>query len=413
MTDLIEPTQVERVDEDPPGSPPQRRTSRFPGGRPALVVLLAVVLVAGVIAGVSLTKSDSSPRSASSGVGVRLITNFSRPYTPVASDGGTDDYHCTLVNPHITKNSFVVWSQFKPGNGEVHHAVVSIVAPSLAAQALAANASTGGKGWTCFGAPSLPNASSVGDLLSTPYLGEWAPGHGADALPKGTGVLFPPGSLLIEQVHYNLLVGDKPVRNSLVLKTVPASAPLLPLHDTMAIAPPEIPCPTGVTGPLCNRSAELVNLGQRFGPLAAQTPNLLASACGQNPSDPPLGDTASCTWPINVNGSIVRAQGHMHLLGVGFSLVLNPGTPQARTIVNVPNYSFHYQRAYNLSTPIRVQAGDKLQVNCRFDPDLAQELPILRKLPPHFVTFGDGSSDEMCVGLVWTTSSAPNLHSAL
>jgi Copper type II ascorbate-dependent monooxygenase, C-terminal domain len=98
---------------------------------------------------------------------------------------------------------------------------------------------------------------------------------------------------------------------------------------------------------------------------------------------------------------------------VGFSLVLNPGTPQARTIVNVPNYSFHYQRAYNLSTPILVRAGDKLQVNCRFDPTLAQELPILRKLPPHFVTFGDGSSDEMCVGLVWTTSSLPNLHSAL
>jgi Copper type II ascorbate-dependent monooxygenase, C-terminal domain len=103
----------------------------------------------------------------------------------------------------------------------------------------------------------------------------------------------------------------------------------------------------------------------------------------------------------------------MHLLGVGFSLVLNPGTPLARRIVNVPNYNFHYQRAYNLSTPIPMKVGDTLQVNCRYDPVLAQELPISRKLPPHFVTFGDGSSDEMCVGLVGTTSSLPNLHSAL
>lgn len=411
MTDLIEPIQSERVDHGSPASSPHRRTSSSPRRRVALVLLLAIVLVAGVVTGiVAVTGPSSSPRAA--GSGIRFITSVSRSYTPQKSYG-TDDYHCTLVNPHITANSFVVWSQFKPGSGEVHHAVVSIVSPSFAAQALAANASTGGKGWTCFGAPSLPNASSVGDLLNTPYLGEWAPGHGADALPKGTGIEFPPGSLLIEQVHYNLLVGDRPVTNSLVLKTVPASTPLLPLHDTMAIAPPEIPCPTGVTGPLCNRSAELVNLGQRFGALAAQTPNLLSAACGQNPSNPPLGDTATCTWPINTNGYIVRAQGHMHLLGVGFSLVLNPGTPQARTIVNVPNYSFHYQRAYNLSTPIPVRAGDKLQVNCRFDPKLAQELPILRKLPPHFVTFGDGSSDEMCVGLVWTTSSLPNLHSAL
>ena len=30
-------------------------------------------------------------------------------------------------------------------------------------------------------------------------------------------------------------------------------------------APPDIPCPTGVTGPLCNRAASLANLGQRFG----------------------------------------------------------------------------------------------------------------------------------------------------
>jgi hypothetical protein len=359
MTDLIEPTRVDHADEGSRGSAQHRTTRWFRGGRLVAVLLLAIVLIAGVITGAVLSQSGSSPRTAASGV--RFITSTSRSYTPQKSYG-TDDYHCSLVNPHITKNSFVVWSQFKPGSAEVHHAVVSIVAPSFAAQALAANAGTGDKGWTCFGAPSLPNASSVGDLLNTPYLGEWAPGHGADALPKGTGVQFPPGSLLIEQVHYNLLVGDKPVTNSLVLKTVPASTPLLPLHDTMAIAPPEIPCPAGVTGPLCNRSAELVNLGQRFGSLAAQTPNLLSRACGQNPSNPPLGDTASCTWPINTNGYIVRAQGHMHLLGVGFSLVLNPGTPQARTIVNVPNYSFHYQRAYNLSTPIPVNAGDTLQV---------------------------------------------------
>ena len=27
----------------------------------------------------------------------------------------------------------------------------------------------------------------------------------------------------------------------------------------------------------------------------------------------------------------------------------------------------------------------------------------LRQVPPHFVTWGDGSTDEMCLGLVFTT----------
>ena len=82
-------------------------------------------------------------------------------------------------------------------------------------------------------------------------------------------------------------------------------------------------------------------------------------------------------------------------------------------MLSVPNYNFDYQKAYNLSTPIPVTAGDKLQVNCTYDPRLAQELPILRKAPSHFVTWGDGSSDEMCIGLAWTSSSVPNPHSSL
>jgi len=132
-----------------------------------------------------------------------------------------------LVNPHITKDSYVISSQFSPGSPEVHHAVLSLVPPSMTAQAMAANAATGGKGWTCFGAPSLPDAS-LAAFLSTPFLSVWAPGHGADVLPKGTGIALPQGSLVIEQVHYNLLVGDKPVTNGLVLRTVPVSTPLLP-----------------------------------------------------------------------------------------------------------------------------------------------------------------------------------------
>ena len=108
------------------------------------------------------------------------------------------------------------------------------------------------------------------------------------------------------------------------------------------------------------------------------------------------------------SGYILRAQPHMHLLGQSVSLVLNPGTPQAQTVLQVSNYNFDYQKAYDLSTPIPVKAGDKLQVNCTYNPRLAQQLPLLRKAPPHYVTWGDGSSDEMCLGLIWSTSTLPH-----
>jgi Copper type II ascorbate-dependent monooxygenase, C-terminal domain len=332
-------------------------------------------------------------------------------YKPQAAVGATDDYHCSLVNPHITQNSYVISSQFKPGSPEVHHAVLALVPSSMRAQAIAANAATSGKGWTCFGAPALPGAS-LAAFISTPFLSVWAPGHGEDVLPKGTGISLPKGSLVIEQVHYNLLVGDKPVTNGLVLHTVPMSAPLLPMQSQYLIAPPNIPCPAGVTGSLCNYQASLNYLNQRFGSGGVEMAKGIDQICGENPDDPPVGDTATCTWRVGSNGYIDRIQPHMHLLGVKFTMVLNPGTPQAKTILNVPNYNFDYQKAYNVA-PIRVSRGEQIQINCSYDPKLAQELPILRKAPPHFVTFGDGSTDEMCVGVTWQTSSLPNSHDSL
>jgi hypothetical protein len=200
------------------------------------------------------------------------------------------------------------------------------------------------------------------------------------------------------------------VKNSLVLHTVPRSTALQPLQVDTLLAPPDVPCPTGVTGPLCARGASLANQGQRFGPMAVLTVDGIEALCGHDPSDPPAGTTTTCTSPLDTSGYIVRVQPHMHLLGVGFTMVLDPGTPRARTVVDVPNYSFHNQRAYNLASPIQVTAGEPVQITCRYDPLLAQELPILRKAPPHFVTWGDGSTDEMCVSVVWTSATLPDAH---
>jgi len=165
-----------------------------------------------------------------------------------------------------------------------------------------------------------------------------------------------------------------------------------------------------VTGPLCNRAASLANQGQRFGENAVLIVDGIEALCGRNPSAPPEGDSTSCTQHMSTGGYLVRIAPHMHLLGVGFTMVLNPGTPEAKTVLDVPDYDFHHQRAYNLATPVPVTAGEPVQITCTYDPTLAQELPILRKVPPHFVTWGDGSTDEMCVGVTWTSATLPDVH---
>lgn len=377
--------------------------SGFVGVRAFVRGLLALVAAATTVTAIGL----SSPAGAALPKVSTLNLRQPVPYTPLAPAGATDDYHCTLLDPHVKQDSYIISSQFHPGSHEDHHAILFLVPPNLASEAEASN--VGGHGWSCFGETPIPH-TGLAQISNTPWLSAWAPGHGVDNLPKGSGVSLPAGSLVVMQVHYNLLVGDKPVTNSLTLHTVPATTPLVPLHLQLMPAPPDVPCASNVSGPLCSRSAELTNLGQRFGQSAVGFVNTIERICGRDPANPPVSDTTSCTWGVPGNGYIVRVGAHMHLLGRTFTMVLNPGTPEAKTILSVPNYNFDYQKGYNLSTPVPVKAGDKVQITCTYDPTLGQELPLLRRAPPHFVTWGDGSTDEMCLGLMQTSATLPNSH---
>jgi protein involved in polysaccharide export with SLBB domain len=79
---------------------------------------------------------------------------------------------------------------------------------------------------------------------------------------------------------------------------------------------------------------------------------------------------------------------------------LNPGRPGGRTLLDVPAYDFDEQAVVPLPEPVPVAAGDTLQVTCTHDAGLRRELPQLRELPPRYVVWGEGTSDEMCLGLV-------------
>jgi hypothetical protein len=382
--------------------------SRAMLARPArrwVVFIAALIFVSacGSSAPTPKLAAKTAPKAPATVDGARLTTlamQDANAYTPRSINGGTDDYHCTLVNPNVSQNSFIVSSQFFPGTGksvaEVHHAILFLVPPSLAKAAETAN--NGGKGWTCFGEPPVVG-TGLKQFLSMPWLSAWAPGKGKDVLPATTGTPLPKGSLIIMQVHYNLLEGALPVHPHVELDTVPASANLRPTSIQPLVAIPNIPCPTGVTGPLCDRTAEQANLSKRFGPYINLFDAGVEQICGENPANPPTGVTTSCTWNVRKAGYIIRAAPHMHLLGTSLKITLNPGAANAKTVLDVPNYDFNNQAAHNDTPWIKVAPGDRLQVSCTYNPRLAQELPALRQLPPHFVTWGDGTSDEMCLGL--------------
>jgi protein involved in polysaccharide export with SLBB domain len=69
----------------------------------------------------------------------------------------------------------------------------------------------------------------------------------------------------------------------------------------------------------------------------------------------------------------------------------------------VPVYNFDDQNAVPLATPVRVEPGDTYRVTCTHDAALRNQIPQLKALQPRYVVWGEGTSDEMCLGIVvWT-----------
>jgi len=372
-------------------------------------LLLGAAALALLASAVTVTAASATARPHTFKVKY-LTLAMPAPYKPAPPAGATDDYHCSLINPKVTTSSFIVSSNFNPGDlnsTEVHHAILFLIPPSWAAAAQKAD-----NGGTCFGETILPN-QSLGLPGSKPLSGQptwltaWAPGHNKNVFPSGTGMLFPKGSLVVLQIHYNTLAGDLPIASSLTLGTVPLAAKLKPLSLDLYPAPPDVPCLAAwnpSSTPLCDRANALKYLAQRFGQQAVNFVNGLEIICGRNPSNPPAGDTTSCTWTNHRRARVVAIGAHMHLTGVDFSLTLNPGTSRQKVLLNVKNFNFDFQRGYSVKPWLQITPGEKLRVSCTYNPAIHDVNPQLRQAPRRFVTWGAGSSDEMCLGLIFTVA---------
>jgi hypothetical protein len=323
------------------------------------------------------------------------------PYRPSGTNGSTDDYRCFLLDPALTRDVFVTSARIVPGAASlVHHVILYRVAPASVAEAQALDRRTPGSGWTCFGGPGVGGATSRGQgglLDDAGWIAAWAPGGGGDRLRPGTGIALPAGNRIVMQVHYNLLNGRRPDRSRALLTTVPGTRGLTPVETMLLPAPVELACPKGESGPLCDRTAAVFDQIDRFGADAAVIPSGLLLLCGLDAAHPAPTAVTRCSRRIGRPVTIQAVGGHMHLLGRSIRVELNPGTPRARLLLEIPRWDFHWQAVYQLAQPVTAGPGDVLGVTCRHDA-------TLRTGAPRYVLWGEGTTDEMCLGIVQVTA---------
>jgi hypothetical protein len=321
-------------------------------------------------------------------------------YTASAPTGvGTDDYRCFLLDPGTTSDQMITGFNVLPGNPDVvHHVIMFRVPPEQVQEAVAKDAATSGQGWTCFGDSGL-GAGAGQQIEDAPWLGAWAPGGREQTYAPGFGEPFEAGSRVVMQVHYNLLAGRKPDRSAAELRLVPATDKITPLVTQLFPAPVELPCRTEhKDGTLCDRTAAVADVKARFGEEPGSTADLLHLLCGAGQP----GEVQSCTRPVSQRETIRGVAGHMHLLGKSIKIEVNHGEADARTLLDIPVWDFDNQGSRPVK-PAVLQPGDTIRVTCRHSQQLRDLLPAFKGIPDKFVVWGEGTTDEMCLGILLVT----------
>ncbi len=329
-----------------------------------------------------------------------------KPYKPKAPTTGTDDYRCFLLDPKLADPAFVTGIDVVPGERDlVHHVILFRVGPDQVADAKDADAQVDGQGWTCFGGAGVSSSEADNPLENAPWLGAWAPGGGERVLDQDIGVPMEAGSRIIMQVHYNLLEGSHPDTSSARLRLAPGTADLDALETMLLPAPVELACRKGKSGPLCDRTAAVRDVSERFGGSSGLMVSGLQFLCGGDAGNPKASPVQTCDRTMKEAATVRAVAGHMHLLGRSISVTLNPGKPGERVLLDVPVWNFDDQGAKSLSKPAKIERGDVLRVTCKHDQALRDEVPALEDAPERYVVWGEGTTDEMCLGIVMVTGA--------
>jgi hypothetical protein len=283
---------------------------------------------------------------------VDLEVPIPEPYTPPADPN--DDYRCFLLPLQSPQDVYVTGFGAVPGDPAiVHHVIAYLARPELLPTYEALDAAEPGPGWPCFGGPG-------GDDVQTdaPWLGGWVPGSLGDDYPAGTGILVPAGSSAVVQIHYNTdFVEPGPDQTSLqvsVAPTVQRPASLLKWYDPRWVQEHDMPIPAGA---------------------------------------PDVVHTFEAPNPVGLDGLVWAVGLHQHLLGTKSRIAAIDAAGAETCLLDIPEWDFHWQGNYFLQEPVPVGADDKLRIECHFDNSAGTQE----------VNWGEGSADEMCLGLVYAT----------
>jgi hypothetical protein len=271
---------------------------------------------------------------------------------------GRDTYRCFSIPSNVTSDRYVAGIDVKPGDRQTVHHVIAFLDTN------GATTNFGGKdgapGYDCFGnagfEPTDPQAAA---------LGGWAPGARPSLLPEGVSMKLPANARIVLQVHYHPH-GDAPQPD----KT-------------------QIGVYYSKTKP--KKLLQIVPLIQRTFTIPPNNSNYKVSV----------------SYPIIAQAHVVFIAPHMHLLGRKMHVQTTSLNGVVNPLIDIQDWDFNWQGQYQYKEPVALPYLGSLSLEAFYDnSDGNFRNP---NNPPKAVSWGEATTDEMCIAFLGVTLDNENL----
>jgi hypothetical protein len=286
-----------------------------------------------------------------------MVLSSPEPYTPPASG---DIYRCFTLPTNLPTDSYVSAIDIHPGDRETVHHVIAYI--DTTGDSVALDEKDPGPGYTSFGGPgfAIVNANAA-------TLGGWVPGARPFTLPEGIAYSLPANSRVVLQVHYHPHHGQ-------------------PLPDRTEI---------GIYFAK-KKPKQLL----RILPVINQTFTI-------PPNNANYEVKASFPIPVPVDTHLWIIAPHMHLLGRKMKVEATLPNGSKQCLINIDDWDFNWQGMYLYKGGLAMPAFTRYSLTAYYDnSDGNFRNP---NSPPKAVSWGEQTTDEMCIAFLGITFDAEDL----
>jgi len=273
-----------------------------------------------------------------------LVLSFAE--THIHPGDGIDEYRYFVLPTGLATPRDLVALELRPGNRRmVHHTLIWADTTGTAA---AKDAETPEYGYI--------GGSGGSEATLQNQLPGYVPGQRPGVLTNGMAMRLPANSDLLLQMHYAPSPVDEPDSSTVLLffadqptQRYVKTKIMLPLPNTLTNGPFIIPA---------NQTREFH---------------------GQ--------------WTVPEDISVISIAPHMHLLGTHWRVFgVTPGN-DTLNLIRINDWDFNWQGTYSYRTPQVLPQGSIIHAYAGYDNTVNN--PVNPNSPPQFITWGEGTSDEM------------------